>query len=281
MPFPSDNDNGFEPDEDIDTSVEIEDHHSSYISDLETNPIPNRPPIVSILEPKNSEAVLDKDAMLKITVDDPEGDNIELVEYWDDTENNLIQSISNPPDSDGEGTFTVDWQDLDLGEYKWTAEVHDKWSTGDAGPATFERLVSQIYRVRHTIDHQYSSLIVDEGGQASMFFESDVATDNRTVTTYVEGDGIDVEYADGSTQKSYEVDTGEPDRFQLRISALDTGKNELRIITEDDSVSTNTTTTFPVYVRESVEEGQSVPGIGLIQLVALALAGLMFYYTSV
>jgi hypothetical protein len=277
MPYPSDIDSGFEPNENINVSLEIRDSHSGTDMYWEEKSIPNSPPEVDVIGPKNGEGVLTNDAQLEIRVDDPEDDNIELVEYRD-LDGNIIESFPNPPQ---QTQYTAEWENLDTGDYEWEVEVSDKWDSTIRGYFAFERTISNIYRVRHTIDHQYSSLIVDEGGQASMFFESDVATDNRTVTTYVEGDGIDVEYADGSTQKSYEVDTGEPDRFQLRISALDTGKNELRIITEDDSVSTNTTTTFPVYVRESVEEGQSVPGIGLIQLVALALAGLMFYYTSV
>ena len=269
---------GFEPTDNVEVNITAENDEGATGWNSKNHEIINRPPVVSIVEPKDSEPVWNRDATLRITVDDPEGDNIELIEYWDNIDNNLIQSMPNPPDVNGEGTFSADWQDLNLGEYSWRVEVDDKWDTGDEGPVTFERVVSQIYRVDHTVDHQYSSLIVDEGGQASMFFESDVATNNRTVTTYVEGSGIGVEYADGSTQKTYEVDTGQPHRFQLRISALDTGKNELRIITEDDSVSTNTTTTFPVYVRESVSEGQSVPGLALIQIITIFLTSILFYY---
>ena len=274
MPYPSDTDSGFEPNEDINVSLEVRDSHSGTDTYWEEKSIPNRPPEVDVIGPKNGEGVLTNDAQLEIRVDDPEDDNIELVEYRD-LDGNIIESFPNPPQ---QTQYTAEWDNLNTGKYEWEVEVSDKWDSTIRGYFAFERTISNIYRVRHTVDHQYSSLIVDEGGQATMFFESDVATDNRTVTTYVEGDGIDVEYSDGSTQKTYEVDTGEPDRFQLRISALDTGKNELRIITEDDSVSTNTTTTFPVYVRESVEEGQSVPGLSFYYLVFIGLFSSLLYF---
>ena len=269
---------GFEPTDNVEVNITAENDEGVTGWNTDSHEIINRPPEVTVLEPKDNEPVWERDASLRITVDDPEADNIELIEFNDLIDNQLIESMPNPPDVNGEGTFTGEWQDLNLGEYEWGVEVEDKWGSTVKGPFPFERVVSQNYRVQNTVDHQYSSLIVDEGGQASMFFDSDVVTDNRTVTTYVEGDGIDVEYSDGSTQKTYEVDTGEPDRFQLRIEALDTGSNELRIITEDDSVSTNTTTTFPVYVRESVEEGQSVPGLSFYYLVFIGLFSSLLYF---
>ena len=269
---------GFEPTDNVEVNITAENDEGATGWNTDSHEIINRPPEVTVLEPKDNEPVWERDASLRITVDDPEADNIELIEFNDLIDNQLIESMPNPPDVNGEGTFTGEWQDLNLGEYEWGVEVEDKWGSTVKGPFPFERVVSQNYRVQNTVDHQYSSLIVDEGGQASMFFDSDVVTDNRTVTTYVEGDGIDVEYSDGSNQKTYEVDTGEPDRFQLRIEALDTGSNELRIITEDDSVSTNTTTTFPVYVRESVEEGQSVPGLSFYYLVFIGLFSSLLYF---
>ena len=269
---------GFEPTDNVEVNITAENDEGVTGWNTDSHEIINRPPEVTVLEPKDNEPVWERDASLRITVDDPEADNIELIEFNDLIDNQLIESMPNPPDVNGEGTFTGEWEDLNLGEYEWGVEVEDKWGSTVKGPFPFERVVSQNYRVQNTVDHQYSSLIVDEGGQASMFFDSDVVTDNRTVTTYVEGDGIDVEYSDGSTQKTYEVDTGEPDRFQLRIEALDTGSNELRIITEDDSVSTNTTTTFPVYVRESVEEGQSVPGLSFYYLVFIGLFSSLLYF---
>jgi len=271
---------GFEPTDNVEVNITAENDEGVTGWNADNHEIINRPPEVTALEPMNDDPVWERDVVLRISVDDPEQDNIELIEFNDEIDNQLIESLPNPPDVNGEGTFEVQWQDLNLGEYEWGAEVEDKWDSTVIGPFAFERVVSQNYRVQNTVDHQYSSLIVDEDGEASMFFESDVVTDNRTVSTFVEGDGIDVEYADGSTQKTYEVDTGEPDRFQLRIEALDTGQNELRIITEDDSVSANTTTTFPVYVRESVEEGQPLPGLNFYYLLIIGLFSSVLYFAS-
>lgn len=268
---------GFEPTDNVKVNITAEDDEGATGWGTNTHEIINRAPQITVLGPKNKEPIWERDAILEIGVSDPEGDPITKVEFRDAVTKSIIDSRPSPPT---QPQYSAEWKDLDLGTYEWDVEVWDKWDSQLRGPSEFERVVSQIYRVQHTVDHKYSSIIVEEGGQTPFFFESSVATNNRTVTTYLEGDGINVSYADGSTEKTYEVDTGNPERFQVQIEGDQVGENELRIITEDESVTTNTTTKFPVYVRKSVSEGQSIPGLTTIYLVVIGFFSSLLYFVS-
>lgn len=276
MPYPSSKTDGFEPEESINVSVYIEDHHTSNNSDWDSNVIPNRPPVIDALGPKNGEPVLTEDPDLEIQVMDPEGDDFERIEFRDSVGGDVIENLNNPPQ---QFRYSETWPSLDLGTYKWEVQVWDKWGSSTVSDIEFERVISDVYRVQKEIDHDYSSLIVEEGGQGFFFFESDVDTDNRTVTTYLEGDNVTAVFMDsGNSQKTYEVDKGDPERFHVKVESDQPGKHELKIITEDNSVSSNTTITLPVYVRENISEQQTVPGLTFFNiLIIAAMSSIIFF----
>ncbi|MFP4038704.1 MAG: vWA domain-containing protein [Candidatus Nanohaloarchaea archaeon] len=266
---------GFEPTDNVEVNITAENRQGGTGWNADNHRIPNEPPEIVRMEPRNDEPILDRDVELLIEVDDPEGDDIEHVRFNDSVENEIIEDRPNPPQ---QNTFIVEWEDLDLGEYEWEAFVKDKWGSSER-TASFERVVSRIYRTQSRIEHEYSSLIIDEGGQGSFFFEADVDTDNRTVTTYLESSDLDAEFVDsGLSQETYEVDTGDPDRFQIQVSGDNPGKHELKIITEDDTVDTNTTETFPVYVRSAEAEGREVPGLSQAYILAAAFLSSVLYF---
>lgn len=276
MPTPSNLDTGFTPDETINVSMDFQDHHSAANTSWNTNIVPNRPPVINIVQPRNGEPVLEEEPGLIVQVTDPEGDEFQRLEYRDDISGNTISDLNPPPQ---QFEYNQTWGPLDLGTYYWEVEAWDKWGSANVSNIEFERVISTVYRVQHQIDYEYSSLIIEDNGQGFFFFESDVDTQNRTVTTYLRGNNLSAEFVDtGSSQRTYEVDTGDPERFHVRVQSDNPGKHELKIITEDESVSSNTTVTFPVYVRESVSEGAEVPGLTIPYLVLILLTSSLLYF---
>lgn len=276
MPVPSSLETGFTPKESINVSVDFQDHHSISNSSWDTNVIPNRPPVIDVVQPKNGESVLKEEPGLIIQVTDPEGDEFQRVRYRDDISGDTIANLTNPAQ---QFEYNQTWGPLDLGTYYWEVEVWDKWGSSNVSNIKFERVISTVYRVQHQIDYDYSSLIIEDNGQGFFFFEADVDTQNRTVTTYLEGNNLNAEFVDtGSSQRTYQVDTGDPERFHVRVQSDDPGKHELRIVTEDDSVASNTTVTMPVYVRESVPESAEVPGLTTPYLALILLTSSLLYF---
>ena len=266
---------GFEPTEDIDVRLEVEDVHTAGNNRVETRTLPNRPPTINVVSPKNGEPVITVDADLRVKLSDPEGDNIQTVEFRDDISGTMIGSTSNPA-SDTIQT----WSDLDVGTYYWNVKAYDQWDSASETGIEFERTLGANYRVQHSIDYEYSSLIIEDNGQGFFFLETSIETDNRTVTTYLEGNNLNAVFMDsGSSQKTYEVEKDKPERFQIRVRSNDLGSHELKIITEDESVSSNTTVTFPIFVRESVSEQAEVPGLTLPYLaLILALSSIVYMF---
>ncbi len=120
---------------------------------------------------------------------------------------------------------------------------------------------------------------MDEGDTSVVFIESSINTDSREFTTYLEGDNADAEFAsNGQSSKTYTLDPSKPVRHQIRLNGTNLGDGELEIITYDSTVDLNTTETVPIYVRESIEEGQAVPGLTTVHVIFTLLSSILIYF---
>lgn len=275
---PSENCNGefsFDVLEYIDVDVSITDNPIGGDTDELTGQIPNRPPIVNLQTPLDGSLELDREVELGVLIDDPEDDTIEEVRFVDDVTGETIETYQ---DGD-QGSYSATWSDLDLGTYEWKVIASDPYESQESELREFQRVISAIYRIQKNIEHEYSSLIVDQGGNAFLFVEATIQTDSREFTTYLEGDNIDAEFvSNGQSSKTYEVEPSNPERLHIRVSGTEVGEQELRIITSDDSVDVNTTETFPVYVRKSVTEGQPLPGLTSFYMLLILLSSATLYF---
>lgn len=261
--------------EEIDVNVTVEDNKGSTMWMERSNTIPNRAPLITLQSPSEGSLELDRDVELDIFIDDPEGDDIQQVEFINDDTDTVIEAVPGP----GDGGYSIDWEDLDLGTYEWRVEVTDPYDRRESNTRSFSRVISEIYRVENQVEHEYSSIIVDEGDSSVVFIESSVNTDSREFTTYLEGDNINPEFASNNQDsKTYTVDPDSSIRHQIRLNGTSVGKGELRIITYDETVNLNTTETFPVYVRDSIEEGQPIPGLGTVQVIFALLSSVLIYF---
>jgi len=267
----------FQVEEEVNVTVMARDHHGEEVNSSALHVIPNRPPVVSLQSPSDGSLELNRDVDLEVFIDDPEGDNIEQLEFVNDVTGEKIDVQNNL----GQGSHSTEWSDLDLGNYEWRVNVSDPYEHQESGIREFFRVISKIYRVQHEIQHDYSTLIVDENDSAFIFLETSVNTDAREFTTYLDGDGINAEFREnGQNSKTYNIEPDSPVRHQLRINGVQTGNTELKIVTEDDSVDVNTSKTFPVYVRDSVEEGQPVPGLTSFYMLIITLFSATLYFVS-
>lgn len=267
----------FQVEEEINVTVMARDHHGEEVNASGLHEIPNRPPVISLQSPSDGSLELDRDIDLEVFIDDPEGDTIEQLEFIDEVTGQTIDVQNNL----GQGSHKTVWSDLDLGNYEWTVNVSDPYESQESGVREFFRVISEIYRVQHEIQHDYSTLIVDENDAAFIFLETSVNTDAREFTTYLDGNNLDAEFMENrQSSKTYTIEPDSPVRHQLRINGTQTGNTELEIITEDDSVDVNTSKTFPVYVRDSIEEGQPIPGLTSFYILIISLFSATLYFVS-
>lgn len=262
----------FEVLEEITVTAEAFDHHEASGSNTVTNEIPNRAANIDIVQPSSGDTILERDVDLEASVDDPEGDQFDVV--FRDSSDDVLESYQSQDD----GTFSAEWEDLDVGEYTWTVEVDDSYEETSVS-SNFLRVVSLIYRVQKNVDHPYSVLIVDEGGSSTIFLETSIETDDREVTTYLSGEDIEPEFQENDDdQKTYDLNVGDTERHQIMVEGIETGITELEITTEDDTVDVNTTETFPVYVQDPIAEGQQVPGLTKGYLAIIAVFSSLVYF---
>lgn len=142
-------------------------------------------------------------------------------------------------------------------------------------------LVSADERVQHSIQHDYSSLIVDKEGSSTISLTSSVESGSRDVEIEVDGESIEPEFVGGEgDSKIFNVAEDQPEMNRILVRGEEVGETELEITATDQEWEISREKTFPVYVRESTVESQNAPGLEFYNIIAIGILGAIVYFVS-
>ena len=282
MPFPSADQNGFEPNEEINVSVDIEDYHSSTYSDWKTHVIPNRPPEVEVLiSPPNGGLVVEKPE-LKVKVSDPENDpfNMSFIDFDTDT---ILENVYNVHLS---GSHSINW-DSTLGKHEWRLKFSEPYENSKSSIWEFTRVIDEGYRLQQTLDYEYSSLILSEDGSGTTFIEitnphpqdKEILTELESENGYFNASFLET----GTNSTSYTLGQGETQTLQIQVNAenvTESKKDELIITSTDQNIGAVNDQRLDIFVRSSEAEFRDVPGLTSIYLVFIGLASVLLFGLS-
>lgn len=249
---------------------------------ISLQPFNSPPESPSNPSPSDGASDISTSTTLSVKVSDEDDDSLDVTFYnaSDDSEIGVDTDVAS-----GERA-SVDWNGLEpKTSYSWYAVANDgasdtqspEWSFQTEDGGTGGGLL-KADRVNINLDNRYSSVIVEKGVEKTVFFDVENRDSNlKTVRTYLEG--LDAEYADGTTVKTYNIDPKSSERFQVRINGSDAGKKLLRIKTENLNLKVNTTLEVPVFVRNyPTSNTVEVSGIGTVQILLLLLSVSTLYY---
>ena len=283
MPYPSADQNGFQPNEEINVSVGIEDYHSATDSGWNTHVIPNRPPQVdSLISPADGSLVVDEPE-LRVDVSDPEGDpfNMSFVDF--DT-GDVIETVENAHLS---GSHMTEW-DSTLGEHEWFVNFTDPYDYSESSIWEFTRVIDTSYRLQQTLDYEYSALILSEQGTGNTFVEvTNPHPDDKEILTELESEnGYFNAYflQTGTNSTSYTIQQGDTKTLQIQVNAesVQQSRNDKLIIKHtDQNVGAVNTKELDILVRSSEAEFRDAPGLTGIYLLFIGLAASGLFALSV
>lgn len=267
---------GFEVLEDIDVDVKVGDMHGSNSSAQSSNVIPNSVPYAANPVPSDGGIVFEFPVGLEATVmDDDVGDTLSTKIYNSDT-GEEIESF--PPLSSGDEVST-DWQIQNAlqQEYSWDVEVSDSWSATNT-TFSFTKIVGRTYRSDLGLNLNYSSIVMNAGGNRYTELKVTNNVQNEKNLT-VNLTGIDAEFLDGSTVKEIPEFEGQSRRtYTVRISPDEPTDEDLTVVATNNDIGVETEKTIPVTTLSNSQESNEVPGVGVIQLLALSIASTVLYY---
>ena len=267
---------GFEVLEDIDVDVKVGDIHGSNSSAQSSNVIPNSVPYAANPIPSDGDIVFEFPVGLEAMVmDDDVGDTLSTKIYNSDT-GEEVESF--PPRSSGNEVST-DWeiQNALQQEYSWDVEVSDSWSATNT-TFSFTKVVGRTYRSDLSLDLNYSSIVLNAGGNRYTELKVTNNVQNEKNLT-VNLTGIDAEFLDGSTVKEIPEFEGQSRRtYMVRISPDEPTDEDLTVVATNNDIGVETEKTIPVTTLSNSQESNEVPGIGAIQLLALSIASTVLYY---
>ena len=267
--------------ESIDVEFRIFDHHGGQDILSTTEEIPNKPPVIKLINPTDNGLVLGEEAELKVDVSDPEGDSFNL-SFTDEDTNSDLETII---DADQASNLEYNWE-VGLGTFNWGVEVNDSFDNNKE-TWSFRRVVSQSFRLEKDIEYEYSSLILSEFSSSTLLIDitnnhptpKNITTDIRSINGNVNASFASY---DGGI---YNLGSGESRRFQIQVSRDKelNGYTEdtIRINSTDQQIGAETVEEFPVYVRSSQQESRGVPGLTATMIYIIGLVSVLLFGLSV
>ncbi|MFB6144771.1 MAG: hypothetical protein ABEJ98_05670, partial [Candidatus Nanohaloarchaea archaeon] len=266
---------GFEPEEKINVTVNLTDRRDVSGWNFSLHEIPNNPPTAYSEEPEDGGIGLGEPLKLNITVSDPDSDFLN-VWFLNATDSTVIDYETSPSGQQ----VTGELPGILVGEeYEWYVKVGDGATNFTSPVFSFTKAVSRSFQVQLAIQHRYSDVIMSPDSTRQVFLEvRNQVPGKKTLTTMLKGD-VEAAFADGSESKNYEIKGKSMRRFSITISPGSTGEHTLKVVTRNEDIGVNTSTSIPVRVKDFTTTTRvELPGIQLLQLVMLSLAGAATYY---
>lgn len=266
--------------ENLDLELSVTDSQGLTDSDTDEGQFPNHRPVIETLETRE---YTDREAF---EVD------------------SLIRPVDVGPSEMRGCTIVLSDEDnsYTAGSMTQVNSTHFRCEGDDLGPSKFPRLDmdeelevtvratdihgstssdSVMFNLPTGIDYRYSAMIIDSGGVEFLPYqvsnngngEAEFRTELRNVEASFTGNGQD--------NKTFTLDSGDLENSEIRISpdVGFTGTKELRIVTENLDTGVRQESTLPIHVKEApTSTERPVPGIGVIQLLALVFAAMTVFY---
>jgi hypothetical protein len=268
---------GFEVGDDVDVTLTARDIHGATGTASGTETIGNDQPVYSEPKPPNMSVVSDEVPELSVLVNDPE--DPELNVYFRNSDDGAL--IGKDTVRPGKRAST-DWNGLYVGRtYDWYVQVSDGYTnnSNSAEPWNFTKTLSGDYRLRSEINHRYTAIITSVGKPSYVSYQVlNPISSNKTVTT--ELSGVNAEFSDGSQEKTYELGPYGREEFQIQIEPDDNGTQYLTVRSTEQTTGIQNEDRMEILVKElqtSTGRAEQVPGLQLIQLMVLIVAGAFFF----
>ena len=272
---------GFEPTEQISTSLTVTDNHGSSDTEMDTHSIPNRPPEVDALISPADGSLVTGPADLEVDVSDPEGDAFNLT-FVDTTTSNTIDFVQNAHIS----STTTSW-DASLGEHTWRVDMEDPYDSVQSTEWEFTSVISNQFRLDQSVEYDYGSLILTEEGTGNMFVEiTNYHPNDKDILTELEsknGHFTASFLQSGTSQTMYTLGQGETKTLQIQVngdSVAESRKDKLILTSTDQNVGAVSTEELDVLVRSSEAEFRDAPGLTSIYLVFIGLVSVLLFGLS-
>ncbi|QKQ98436.1 VWA domain-containing protein [Candidatus Nanohaloarchaea archaeon] len=247
--------------------------HSYYVR----NPRPE----IYASEPKNLNPAYGDPVQLRAYVDDE--NNVENLNdltvkiYNQDTGQLLKEETGVSPRT----SVTYDWANADKAGkiYRWNVTVSDRWHT-ISEVFRFRRATRNSYRTQTQSEYSYSGVITSSGSPGNFRYTVRNPLDFDKTGMETKLSGVNAHFPDGSASKSYSLPSDSSKTFNIIVSPDEstTGQQYLTITTINHNLGINNTDKIPVYVRKDAKRSFDVPGLGVLQLVALLASSAAVFF---
>jgi hypothetical protein len=232
-------------------------------------------PSISKATPKNGDTVQKYPVPLAAYVEDDFDSSID-VEFQDGAGNTIkTTTVGNGEFANASMTGVADETYND-----WTVTATDDSSQSTSATYTFFYEKLSYQPVRTYVDYNYTSSIISKDTSSIVPIVVKNSDTSQNLKTSIDSAGVDAEFVEGGTSKSYTLGPNERKQFLIKISPSSTGKKKLIVDTKNTNYNIVRTAEIPVYVREYPIEFQEnrIPGIGGIQLYVLAMLSTAAYF---
>ena len=269
---------GFEYGENLNVTINSTDQHSEFGLNHTEHKIPNNAPTTLSNEPEDGGIAIGEPILLNVTVYDSDSDSL-TTWFLNEADDSVIDVQSSLSGQKVSGNLP----NIRVGEdYTWYAKIGDGATNYTTPYYGFTKAVSSAFRIRTLIDYRYSDIITSPSSSKDVFFEvRNRVPGTKTLTTYIEGD-VRADFADGSTEKTYTVDGKSREEFIIRVKPDSTGEKELKLVTKNEDLDFNTSTSIDVKSKRfTTNRGVELPGVQFIHLLVLSIAGIAAYYLQI
>ncbi len=266
----------FEVLEDINVTVYANDSGGDLSNRSLVNAVPNSKPRVYNVRPSSDATTSSSSVELEVRVADGDGEDVE-VKFINVTNGyEVLDTRSNVP-SGGEVSET--WNDLQqLTTYYWRLNVSDGYQTFTQRYRFRNQFPSQ-FRVDAGFETPYSSVLVSPNTSRIVRYSvlNDASGTRSNLQTRVHGVDSVISATGSSTSDPYDLSPGERKFFNIEIDPNTEGDHELVVATKSGNYNINTTDRISIYVDDRPGATAEVPGIGLLQLLAVLAFSTLFY----
>ena len=269
---------GFEVLEPMDVQVFANDSTGDTGNDTGVNPVPNTPPLIYNILPEDDSTKAETDIELKANFLDEDGEKIDV---WFYNDSGSTPQLLNSSKNLSSGNYSsVVWEDLpSLRTFEWYIKASDGFENSTVN-LRFRNLISSQFRVQTSFEHRYSSVVASENSTTVVPYRvENTATDQKSLRTTTTG--LNSEFGStGTGTVTYDLAPGQSRIFNIQVTPENTGIYDLTVDTENTDYEVSNTDTIKVNVRNPGSVSAEIPGIGLLQLLFLALTSSILFYSG-
>jgi len=269
---------GFDVLESIEVQVFANDSNGNLGNSTEINTIPNSPPLIYNIQPEDDSSTSESDVELEANVLDEDGEPVKI--WFFNDSGSTPQLLDNYSDLSSGDYASTTWQDIpSLRTFEWYVKASDGFQNSTEN-LRFRNLISSQYRVQTSFEYRYSAVMATQNTTTVIPYRiRNTASEEKNLrtTTY----GLNSDFAStGTGTTTYELDSGESTVLNIRVKPDQTGTFDLQVETKNRDYDVTNTDTIEVNVRNPSSVVAEVPGLGIFQLLFLAMFSSILFYSG-